>query len=106
MGMFDELVVAHHDLPGCTSHPPHTLQTKNFNCLLEWYSIGQDDRLYFHKTPDDIDPDDRHLAGRPGSPGIILEDMYFHGIITAIDIDYTRYEFKFTDGILVNIKRI
>ena len=106
MGMYDELVVAHHELPGCDRYPPYTLQTKDFDSLMEWYSIGEDDRLYFHKTPDDIDADDRYLAGRPGSPGIILEDTYYHGIITAIDIDFTRYQFKFTDGILVNIKRL
>ena len=105
MGMFDEIRILGHQIRGRRDGPPYTFQTKNFDCLLEWYSIREDGRLYFHKVAESVDPDKASEEARKETDNVTLVDMNYHGIITGIDY-YNWYEIKFTDGNLVSITAI
>jgi hypothetical protein len=94
MGMFDE-IKCEYPLPD-PEVQDHVFQTKDFENLMERYTITKEGRLIFNQTT----------------------DLNFHGILnfytytgdlndTTIDSDYRWYGYncKFTDGIVVSIER-
>ena len=97
MGMFD-LIYSYRPLPECDLPQEIAFQTKNFECLLDYYIIKTDRRLFRCQSMDEERVD---LVG--------AVDTEYHGDIRFYGGEPrgTRYEFiaRFTDGTLVWVKR-
>lgn len=128
MGMFD-YIKCEYPVPD-TEVQHHSFQTKDFNNLMDTYTISNEGRLIYHKTKTvEVPKEERPYWGKPewdedglfsliGSQRNIPVadiDMDFHGILNFYtyigdvnsDSDYVWYEYnaKFTEGQLVELTR-
>ena len=126
MGMYDN-VKNYYNLP--EAPPGIMFQTKSFGDgfiggFLDDYTITKEGRLIYHKTTYEVVPEEeRPYWGKPewkknplmqvcGSMRALHiddEDMNFHGVMniyTMFKDEWFEYEIKFTDGKVVEAKRI
>ena len=126
MGMFDN-VKSDYDLPEAL--PGVRYQTKSFGDgyvggFMDDYTITKEGKLIFHNTTYEVVPEEeRPYWGKPewkknplmqvcGSMRVASvkdEELDFHGIIniyTEFQGEWFEYEIKFTDGVVVDAKRI
>lgn len=115
MGMYDEITILF-DVKEIKQKSPFVLQTKDFDCTMDKYSINKDGILIHHyveweSTPESELPYSNMpfigcLRIKKGSEKDI--PINYHGIINAymVDIDgsYCDVKIKFTDGKMVNIE--
>lgn len=122
MGMFDEIKCEYPLLDKEVQF--EMFQTKNFNNVMDHYTITEKGRLIWHKTRYELVPEEeRRYYGTPEweedtiyqSLGSIRSipvadiDVQHHGVIrfyTSKGGEWFEYEAKFTDGQVVEIKRI
>lgn len=128
MGMYDNLIISRHLLPlryedfdylTDIDYVKLDWQTKSFDNNLSNIYIEDDKRLYIEKfdyeeVPKEERPypDDIGIFGLCGSlrkTNISIEPLDYHGYVrfyTNIKNIWFEYEAKFTDGLMVDIKRV
>jgi len=113
MGMYDEIYIDF-QLPEIKRKPPYTLQTKDFYCNLDTYTI-QNNRLIlkyveWEETPkEELKYPEFPLFGsirkKEGSEKDI--DQNYHGIFDGCEVDddgtLFYFIFKFTDGNMTEV---
>jgi len=128
MGMFDN-IKCEYPLPGTNAGMNLDFQTKDFGDgfvggYMDDYTITREGELIFHKKEYEfVEEKDRPYYGKPEwdknpllqlagcMKTIHLEDEArdYHGILniyTMVGDTWYEYEFKFTDGKVVGVKRI
>jgi len=117
MGMFDEVSV-YFQLPDLKKPPPYTVQTKEFECRLDQYTIDETGRLIlttweWEKTPEkELPYPDMPFFGcmRKVKGSKKEVDTHYHGCFIGCEMDEDkvlhRFKFKFTDGKFVDVTRI
>ncbi len=111
MGLFDEIEIDGALLgkaPGAL-----TFQTKTFDCMMEDYRINAAGRLEYqeyeiedHGDKDAPDGSIERIAGcMTHVPTGAWRDLNWHGMVHFRDGD-SEYEAKFTDGQLIEIRKL
>lgn len=122
MGMFDE-IKCEYPLPD-EEMQNETFQTKDFHNAMDHYTITKEGRLIWHKTRyEEVPEKERKYHGTPKweenpiyqlmgsmrSIPVANIDVQHHGVIrfyTSKVDGWFEYEAKFTDGQVIDIKRI
>jgi hypothetical protein len=126
MGMFDT-IRCYFPLPGAPEEIQNSsFQTKSMENLLdnytityegrlihhsvEWYSVEEKDRPYYGNPEWDSNPIFR-IFGSLGSKFLGDIDTNYHGMLRIYTSDndfkiWYEYELKFTDGTIVDVRRI
>lgn len=77
-------------------------QTKDFNCMLEDYTIMEDGRLIYHPSHLELLPenerDGMRMFTRVRDPDVEITDMHGDIFIIGGDRDFTEYRVRFTHG--------